>query len=252
MTRSKVIRLAPAALIVLACLAPPAAAAPLLISPAGGTTLFTSADDAVVTRNLGFSGNFFGSPTSTVDVSTNGNLNFSGDISLTNQALPFGPARISPLWDDWFLSGLPGEAITESVNAGVYYAVTYSNVETFNTGAQFTFQAIWFGAATVLGDFSFLANDIAFLYAAIGDTLNDAASTAGLDAGDGARFAALPGTSDGLVTAANKDSVLVTGPQFVLFRPTIFGATASAAAPWSSSTFTSASAVLPRPSRRSS
>src|SRR5262249_6757214 len=142
-----------------------------------------------------------------VDVSTNGNLNFESDIAITNQPLPHvGLARISPLWDDWFLAGAPGQSISEKVNPGVYYSVTYNNVEAFNTGSQFTFQAVWFGAATTVGGFNFQVDDIVFVYGAVGSALNDVGATVGLNAGDGAFFSPLPGTSDGVVTDATKDT----------------------------------------------
>jgi len=223
MFRSKTLNWVLPLVAVTVCAGTQAAAAPLLIDPSGGTTLWTNVDDDVVNRNLGFTGHFFGVLVNSVDVSVNGNLNFDADISLTNQALPFGPARISPLWDDWFLSGAPGQSISEKIAPGVYYSVTYSNIETFNTGSQFTFQTVWFGAATMIGGFDFRPDDIVFVYGMIGGTLNDANATAGLNAGDGATFAPLPGTTDGSVTSANKDALLVLGPQFVLFRPTIFG-----------------------------
>ena len=68
----------------------------LLIDPTGSTTLFTSGDDLVSSgRALGFTGHFFGMSITTVDVSTNGNLNFSSNSDYSNAALPNTVARIA-------------------------------------------------------------------------------------------------------------------------------------------------------------
>ena len=57
-----------------------------LINPAGGTVLFndsTNYDDEVVSRSIGFTASFYGQSFSSITVSTNGNLNFSGTASYT-------------------------------------------------------------------------------------------------------------------------------------------------------------------------
>ena len=74
-----------------------------LIDPTGGTVLFDSTvphDDRTVRRPIGFTGQFFGNSYSSVDISTNGNLNFSGFQGYINYSLGNSPAMIAPLWND--------------------------------------------------------------------------------------------------------------------------------------------------------
>ena len=201
-----------------------------LINPTGGTLLFTAdithINEVSVGRSLGFTGNFFGNPVSTVDVSTNGNLNFDGDSDLFNMPLPDASdtARISSLWTPLTLNADDGSSIIEKQDPGVYYSVTWDNLETFpnSTGRQ-SFQITWFGAAATIQGFSFLPDDIAFSYQSVGapfepDSSNDLGSaTIGLDAGDGTNFVPLPGTPDGLITDASL--LPINSNSFLLFRP---------------------------------
>jgi hypothetical protein len=201
--------------------APHDAAAGLVIDSTGGTVLsFSNTDDAVVAgRSLGFAGSFFGSPKTTVDVSTNGNLNFSSNTDYHNAAFPqLGVARIAPLWDDLIVS-TPGSAI-EKVSAGNYYSLTWQNVYHISQPSSVVnAQVVWFGSTQTIGGFTIQANDLVFSYATVSGTTFS--STVGLNKGDGVGFAVLPGTTNGLV---NDPATLPTGAgQFVLFRPNGLG-----------------------------
>ena len=59
-------------------------------------------DNTVTARRfVGFAGQFYGLPFTTVDVSTNGNLNFSNNSDFNNTPLPTTVPRIS-YTDKWF------------------------------------------------------------------------------------------------------------------------------------------------------
>ena len=215
----------------LLCVCSSHAHAQYLIDPTGGTVVFdsttTHTDEVVTGRPLGFAGNFFGSSVSTVDISTNGNLNFSGDANYLNVPLPdaFDTARISPLWTALTMNAGDGSSIIEQRQLGIYYSVTWNNLETYpsSSGRQ-SFQVAWFGAATTIQGFAFQPGDIAFSYQSVGASFlpngnpgDPGNATVGLDAGDGTNFLALPGTTDGLII----DSSLlpINSNSFVLSRP---------------------------------
>ncbi len=196
----------------------------LLIDPAGGTVLFgdsSNQDDASINgRSLGFTGHFFGDAETTVDVSTNGVLSFSGNSSYQNQAFPYGPALIAPLWDDLYLYQGTGQSITEKVSAGQYYAVTWDLSQYSNTSTQahFTFQATWFGAPTTIGAFQFQADDIVFSYSQVSADFAGGDATVGLNKGVNGIFTPLLGDGDGLITNSQVN-LLPTGPaDVILFR----------------------------------
>lgn len=202
--------------------------ADLLVDPANSTQLQSNGTyDNVVSsgRSLGFTGLFFGVPHQTVDVSTNGNLNFSHDNSFADTPLPTSVARISPLWDDLVVSGST-ESVSEKVVSGMYYTVTWQAHEN-NTGADVAFQATWFGATTQIKNFNFLAGDIAFSYAVVTGNFSDGDATIGLDRGNNLNFTSLPGDDNGSIKNGLV-SLLPTGAgQFMLFRPNGAAYTAS-------------------------
>jgi hypothetical protein len=215
---------------VVLCLASHMADAQLLVDPTGGTTLsFNNTDDGVVTgRTLGFAGQFFGTAKTTVDVTTNGNLNFSGDTDFHNTSMPLGVSRISPLWDDLDISTNNAKVIEKS-SAGSYYSVTWQNVSSRNFDGTDTFQVVWFGAPTNINSFNFLPGDFAFAYSNLdagfrtGGASNDPGATVGLDKGDNSTFSSLPGDADGLITDSQKNLLPVNNGQFLLFRPNGLG-----------------------------
>jgi outer membrane autotransporter protein len=202
---------------------PAKAHASLLLDPTGGTVLFsdaTSHDDNVISgRSLGFTGTFFGITNTTVDVSTNGNLNFSGDTSFSNGAFPDSPARIAPLWDDLIINTGDGASIIEKVSPGKFYSVTWKNIENFGSSVtRQTFQAVWFGAPTVIHGFTFKLDDIAFSYAAPVQPVNGNA-TVGVNKGDGVLSAVAPGTIGGLIDNVTRALLPAAQGGFILFRP---------------------------------
>src|SRR5438876_226442 len=79
----------------------PHASAQLLVNPSGGTVLSIPLEDDVNygARALGFTGTFYGGAHTSVDVCSNGFLNFSGDTTFTNGPMPGGPAHINVMWD---------------------------------------------------------------------------------------------------------------------------------------------------------
>jgi hypothetical protein len=155
----------------------------------------------------------------TVDVSTNGNLNFSGYTGYGNTSFPTGRALIAPLWDDQYIFQGSGQSITEKVSPGNYYAVTWNVSEYAHATDLFTFQAVWFGASTTIGSFQFHPDDIVFSNSTLTADFWGGDATVGLDKGTGGVFTSLPGESDGLITHSQAN-LLPTGPgDAILFRP---------------------------------
>ncbi len=198
------------------------ARASLLLDPTGGTVLFDDAafrDDLVNGgRSLGFTGNFFGTPTTTVDVSTNGHLNFSNDASLGG-ALGPGIARIAVLYDDLVIQAGSGGSVSERLLPGTFYAATWSGMQNFPSSVTTqTFQAAWFGAATTLRGFTFQPDDIVFSYLGPIQPFNGDSATVGLNDGVGG-FVPAPGTTDGSLSAATANLLPAAEGGFLLFRP---------------------------------
>lgn len=202
-------------------LAQPSVRAGYLIDPAGGNVLFndsTDYDDNVVSRPIGFTASFYGQSFSSIYVSTNGNLNFSGTNSWTNAGLPNTTAMIAPLWDDLFIYAGSGESIIESAVPGQYYAVTWDVSQFNNSPPRYQFQTVIFGADTTIGSTQFLQNDIVFAYQRVDANFSSNSATVGLNRGDGSLFATLPGLNNGDLTNANV-GLLPTGPgQVALLR----------------------------------
>jgi hypothetical protein len=197
----------------------PIAGAQFLVDPTGGTVLSAQGDDDTNYggRALGFTGHFFGDAHTTVDVCSNGFLDFSGDTNFSQVPMPTGTAHINALWDDLFVYG--GQSITEKVSPGNYYSVTYQ-IGTFEFGHVFhQFQAVWFGAATTIRGFQFLPDDIVLDYESVGASPWEA--TVGLDRGNGADFVALPGDADGSFNDSQRSLLPIypTSHTVILFRP---------------------------------
>jgi hypothetical protein len=199
----------------------------------------SSTEDQVVTGvSLGFTGTFFDTARTTVDVSSNGNLNWSGDKNFGATGGPTPIARISPLWDDFlYLQGTGGKVLS-NIDPGKYFAVTWQNVPLWleyyshDTYTPYTFQVAWFGAPTQIGNFQFQPNDIVFSYATDLSNIRDLYAVAGLNRGGSTNFIAFPGDqidgSDmgnnslpGFMYAAEAKQILPskTSDEFFLFRP---------------------------------
>jgi hypothetical protein len=199
-------------------LAPPARA-DYCIDPAGGTTLIGPGNDDGVAagraHGLGVF-NFFGVPIGpTIDVANNGNLNFSGSGSFSNTAMPTGVARINALWDD-LVSG----TVSEKILPGIY-AVTWDSMTGFSTAGIRSFQAALFSAPVNVGGFNFLPDDIAFSYVRVDETdpFGGTGATVGLDRGNSADFAPLPGDPDGVIDNTQLGLLPTAAGSFILFRP---------------------------------
>jgi hypothetical protein len=199
----------------------------------------TTEDQIVTGVSLGFTGTFFDSARNTVDVSSNGNLNWSGNSSFGSVGGPSPVARISPLWDDFlFLQGTGGKVFS-NIDPGNYFAVTWHNIPLWleyyshHTYTLYTFQVAWFGAPTQIGNFQFQPNDIAFSYATDLANLRDLYGVAGLNRGGLTTFIPFPGdqidagdsfgndTKPGFMYAAEAKQILpsLTSDEFFLFRP---------------------------------
>lgn len=204
------------------------AEAALYVDPSGGQVLFAdtvSRDDfPVLTRTLDFEYRFFGVNRSSVGVSINGNLNFSGDPEWNNGPLSSAGvvgstrARIAPLWDDLAIVEGSGARIVESRSLE-YYAVTWEGLGVFadNQADRMTFQAILFNGAIQLRGQDFLKGDIVFAYDRIEGGFHNGSATVGLDSGDGARVRLFPGSpANGLIPDAQKELLPLDG--YILFR----------------------------------
>lgn len=191
-----------------------------LIDPSGGTVIFndsTDIDDNTINVPVGFSASFYGTAFTSVDVSTNGNLNFSASNSWTNSAFPNSLAMIAPLWDDHFIYQGSGQNIVESASAPNYFAVTWNVSQYNNTFPKFQFQVVLFGAATSISGFDFQEGDIAFAYQYIDPVFRNGDATVGLNSGNNS-FATIPGLTDGIITDSQAGLLPTGSGQFALFR----------------------------------
>jgi len=191
----------------------------LILSPLGGFTVFSAGDDDTAHLTLNSTYQFYGQNFNSVDVSTNGNINFTGNSGFQNVAFPdsnTGP-MIAPLWDDFSL--FLNSRIIEQQGDG-FFAITWSNVATFsNPGSRDTFQAIVFDKSTTFGNFNFHAGDIAFAYGPLGSDLSfDNNATVGLNNANGSKSAGLPGNGQTLIDAADLPKLEPIKDEFILFR----------------------------------
>jgi hypothetical protein len=96
----------------------------------------------------------------------------------------------------------------------------WKNVPIYQSSATHTFQVIWFGESLNLSGFAFLAGDIVFDYANLGnefrEELGGEGATVGLDLGNNSNFTPLPGTTDGVIS--NTSLLPKDSNNFLLFR----------------------------------
>jgi hypothetical protein len=191
----------------------------LILSPLGGFTVFSSGDDETAHVTLDSTYKFYGQEFDAVDISTNGNLNFTGYSGFTNVAFPDANtgAMIAPLWDDFSLFG--NSRIIQQQGDG-FFAVTWKSVATFsNPGSRDTFQAILFNKDRDFGGFSFHAGDIAFAYGPIGPDLSfDGNATVGVNNDSGSMSAGLPTTGETLIDADDLEKLQPIKTEFILLR----------------------------------
>ncbi len=212
-----------AALLIALSATPHAVHAGYLIDPAGGTTLWnsgTNVDDEVVSRPLGLTMDFFGTPITNVYVSTNGNLNLDGFNWYSNSTLSSAPAMIAPLWDDHYIYQGTTQKITEKAVAGQYYSVTWDVSQFSNNLPRFQFQAVLFGGTTTINGTTYLPDDIVFAYNRVDADFRGGNATIGLSGGDGT-FATLPAFEPAAGSAGNAQAgFLPTAPgALLLARP---------------------------------
>lgn len=191
----------------------------LILSPKGGITVFKAGDDEVAHQQLNETFTLFGHSFNSIDISTNGNINFSGNDAFQNVAFPSSGAgsMIAPLWDDFTL--FQGSRVIAQEGQG-WFAVTWRNMATwYDLDQRHSFQAIVFNTDRSFGGFDFHAGDIAFAYGPMGDRLNyDDAATVGLN-GPGGHFAGLPGTGQTEISSAEIGKLEPFKTEFILYRP---------------------------------
>lgn len=144
-----------------------------------GTKQTISGDGAVEVNLSGFGGRFFGQSVPSVWLAENGYLsrsNVSGNDFFSESLATNSTPRIAGFWDDIYVladadGAGPQQGIFFSNKPGQYVAATWSQVFLFNDFAagdpinnQFarSFQTVWFEADTVLSNFQFRRDDIAF------------------------------------------------------------------------------------------
>lgn len=210
-------------IVILAAIGVAPGRASFLIDPTGGTVLWgdtVGADDAVIRRaTIGFEFSFFDEIQPTIDVSTNGNLNFSGDSGYANESILAPILRISPLWDDLEIVAGSGDAVTEKVVPGKYYAVTW-RVHERGAATRHAFQAVLFGAAMRINGLDFIPGDIVFSYDTVGPTFAKDSATVGLDSGDGGTVIPAPGARSEFAILPHSEAALLPSDPggFILFR----------------------------------
>jgi|GEM_PF-4996159 len=187
-------------------------------------------DGISLNRSLGFAGEFFGQSVTSVDVSSNGNLNFSGDTDFIPEGGATPVARISPLWEDLYLYPTSGARVKEHKVANTVYAVTWENAPLYlEPTTQVKFQVAWFNQSMQIGNFQFQPQDIAFSYDFDPNSISILYAVIGLNNGTG-DFQAFhgdlpnPGTplnnKPGFLNADEARLVLPVGVgDFFLFRP---------------------------------
>lgn len=191
----------------------------LILSPKGGITVFKAGDDEVAHQELSESFKLFGTSFSSVDISTNGNLNFSGNDGFSNVGFPNAGVggMIAPLWDDFTL--FQGSRVIAQEGDG-WFAVTWRNMATwYDLDQRHSFQAIIFNTDKTFGGFDFHAGDIAFAYGPMGDRLNyDDDATVGLNSMDGSKKAGLPGNGQTEISSDEIGKLQPVKTEFILYR----------------------------------
>jgi hypothetical protein len=195
------------------------AQAGLILSPLGGVTLFKTGDDETKSISLNSTYQFYGQSFSSIDVSTNGNMNFTGYAGFSNVAFPDANvgSMIAPLWDDFVLDN--NSRIIEKEGNG-FFAVTWNNLSNFNnSGTQDTFQAILFNKDRKFGGIDFQAGDIAFAYGSLGSQLSfDDNATFGVNNTDGSKSSGLPTSGQTLLTSADLPKLDPIKNEFILLH----------------------------------
>ncbi len=184
-------------------------------------------DDSTYSYTLGGAFTYYGTPTSTVGVCTNGFVQIGASTysNYANVGFPgtsgAPPAMVAPFWDDLYVvnTGFFMNGYTNAnYDAFTWHAEHYSGANSSNLNLQ----AILFRGAVNLQGFNFLAGDIAFSYGTMNGGTPGNTATVGINAGDGVNFVTAPGTVNGTEAGGNIPNFASTG-QFFLFRPNAGG-----------------------------
>ena len=206
------------------------AAADLLIDPTGGTSLvFSDPDNSARNRPLGFTGQFFGLDKTTVDISTNGNWNFTAKHVFCGR-------RVSSLHRPHCAAvGRPDAEYRQRVYARNDCGENESRRLLFlHLDERLPNDELESGKDRHVssrlvrrggGDWNLRVqkNDIAFSYQAVNADFDGGAATVGVNLGSANAATPLPGTTNGVITSATKNLLPLTNHQFVLFRVNIVG-----------------------------
>lgn len=197
--RQSPLALAAAAALAAATLAPRPARAQLLVSPTGGsgvtttalTPLLSNPDDAVVVRPFADSFTFYGVARRAVAVSTNGYLQFGGDVTyarsadraLGELASDVGAPTAAVLYDDFVFDD--SSSLLEHIAPGHYQAYTFADVlgyydRAINVEKRSTFQVAFFTGATRIGAVDFGAGDVAYSYGPLEHTIQGGTASVGV------------------------------------------------------------------------
>jgi hypothetical protein len=208
--------------VLLLSIASPFAKANFIIDPAGGVSVgfASNAEDDGVTRNLGGTFNFYGTPITKIGVSSDGYLGMGSvsglfadrDLAVLEDAS--GGPIIAGFYDHTVFG--PGTSVTEQDNAS-YYAITYQNLYGFDSviaGFTTDYQIVLFSENITLGGFDFQSGDIAISYGRLASAIQGT-FTVGV-AESTSNFTGTTLVIDGELMDT---STLPTGNQFFLYRP---------------------------------
>jgi hypothetical protein len=193
-----------------------AASSQALMVDYSSATLLGQGDDSNFSYTLGGNFNFYGAPTNTVGVCTNGFIgsatNFGNVTFPTTTA-----ANIAPFWDDWLSSGAGQGVFGQTTGATGYDTITWNTgyFSSSNGTGVGTFQAILVRNNSTIQGVNFLAGDIIFNYDSLG---TGGSGTVGLNQGDGVRSVYASGLTGSATTSAQV-ALWTAGRNYYLFRP---------------------------------
>nr|MDA3863586.1 MopE-related protein [Deltaproteobacteria bacterium] len=135
----------------------------------GTGTKLGNADDEVYSFSISFNFNLYGSNYNSIDVNTNGNINFQSNSSWSNNALPSSTYTmvLSPLWDDLNSSNHATQGVWAQ-NFGSFpnrYTVIQWYTEHYSDSGEVMFEVILHEN----GDIDFIYNDVDFSNATYDD-----------------------------------------------------------------------------------
>jgi hypothetical protein len=160
-------------------------------------------DDGSALAPLGFTFPFYGGSYTSVNIGTNGYLDFTAAASTFTNTCPFAAANptdaiIAPYWDDLYAASAGGCANTGVApwiryrNFGTYFVVEWSQIPHYSASAdRYTFEAILYSDGKVKTQ-----------YLTMSATVNPNSASIGIDA---------PGTSNGVEYGTCNSTTLPNG-----------------------------------------